>query len=64
MLMNLMTVLQIVEVYGEVVLLRMHVIYAVVMEFVTVEMEAPAVNVAALMDKCETVLENVVGLQS
>ena len=28
MLMNLMTVLQIVQVYGEVVLLRMSVIYA------------------------------------
>ena len=43
------------QVYGEVVLLRMFVIDVVVVEYVTVEMEAPAVNVAALMEKREIV---------
>ena len=60
---RLMTEYQIVQVYGAVLLLRMNVICVEVMGVVTVEMEAPAVNVAALMGKCGTALVNVVGLQ-
>ena len=50
-LIIILHVLKTVLVYGEVLLLRMNVIYVMVMVFVTVVMDTPAVNVAVLKDK-------------